>query len=172
MLSRVFNLAIDFKKAESSPCNRVRKFKLDNERYRYLFPEEEPLLLSVVEGKRAHFRLLVIVALGLRLRNREQLNLRWGQVDFSQCCYCDSHEAKEEPRIPRDVLNPEVREILTTACPGKVLRIMSSKILIRTSRSTTVKRSFHTVCRLAGVKNFRWYDFRAVRVWRSLTMRH
>jgi hypothetical protein len=33
MLSRLFNLAIDFKKAESNPCSRVRKFKLDNERY-------------------------------------------------------------------------------------------------------------------------------------------
>jgi hypothetical protein len=48
---------------------------LDNERYRYLLPEEEPLLLSVMEGKRAHLRPLVIVALGLGLRKREQLTL-------------------------------------------------------------------------------------------------
>jgi hypothetical protein len=40
MLSRVFNLAIDFKKAETNPCSRVRRFKLDNEPYRYLLPEE------------------------------------------------------------------------------------------------------------------------------------
>jgi hypothetical protein len=52
MLSRVFNLAIDFKHAETNPCSRVRKFKLDNERYHYLLPEEEPLLLSVMEGRR------------------------------------------------------------------------------------------------------------------------
>ena len=51
-------------------------------RYRYLLPEEEPLLLSVLEGKRAHLRRLVVVALGLGLRKREQLNLRRGQVDF------------------------------------------------------------------------------------------
>ena len=50
MLSRVFNLAIDFKNAETNPCSRVRKFKLDNERYRYLLPEEEPLLLNVTEA--------------------------------------------------------------------------------------------------------------------------
>lgn len=56
MLSRVFNLAIDFKNAEMNPCSRVRKFKLDNERYRYVLPEEEPLLLNVMEGKRAHLR--------------------------------------------------------------------------------------------------------------------
>ena len=55
MLSRLFNLAIDFKKAESNPCSRVRKFKLDNERYRYLLPEEEPALMSVLEGKARAF---------------------------------------------------------------------------------------------------------------------
>ncbi len=56
MLSRLFNLAIDFKKAESNPCSRVRKFKLDNERYRYLLPEEEPILMNVLVNQRAHFK--------------------------------------------------------------------------------------------------------------------
>src|SRR5258708_3354102 len=51
MLSRLFNLAAEFNKAASNPCSRVRKFKLDNERYRYLLPEEEPGLMTVMTGK-------------------------------------------------------------------------------------------------------------------------
>jgi len=41
MLSRVYNLAIEVGKADSNPCQRVKKFKLDNERYRFLTPTEE-----------------------------------------------------------------------------------------------------------------------------------
>ena len=36
LLSRIFTLAIDVGKADSNPCARVKKFELDNERYRYL----------------------------------------------------------------------------------------------------------------------------------------
>jgi integrase len=56
---------------------------LDNERYRYLLPEEEPALMSVLDGKRAQLKGLITVAPGLGLRNREQLNLRRDEVDFS-----------------------------------------------------------------------------------------
>jgi hypothetical protein len=59
MLSRLFNLAIDFNKAGSNPCSRVRKFKLDNERYRYLLPEEEPVLMSKITGKGEHLKAMV-----------------------------------------------------------------------------------------------------------------
>lgn len=45
LLSRIFSLAIRLGLAESSPCSRVSKFKLLNQRYRYLLPDEEPALL-------------------------------------------------------------------------------------------------------------------------------
>ena len=162
MLSRVFNLAIDFKNAETNPCSRVRKFKLDNERYRYLLPEEEPLLLNVMEGKRAHLRPLVIVALGLGLRKREQLNLRRGQVDFSRNVVIATRtKGRKNREIPLDVLNPEVREILKKACHGK-----DAEDYVFTNPDTDkpfydIKRSFHTACRIAGIKNLWWHDLRA-----------
>lgn len=125
MLSRVFNLAIDFKNAETNPSSRVRKFKLDNERYRYLLPAEEPLLLKVMEGNRAHLRPLVI---GLGLRKREQLTLRRGQVDFSRnVVIATRKKGRKNREIPLDGLNPEVREILKKACLGKMLRICLHK---------------------------------------------
>src|SRR5260370_20552418 len=76
MLSRLFNLAIEFNKAGSNPCSRVRKFKLDNERYRYLVPEEEPALMSVMTGKREHLNGMGTVALGLGRRKRGQCDSR------------------------------------------------------------------------------------------------
>jgi len=119
-LSRLFNLAIDFKKAESNPSSRVKKFKLDNERYRYLLPEEEPVLMSVLTGKREHLKGMITVALGLGLRKREQLNLRRDQVDFSRnVVVATKTKGRKNREIPMDVLNPEVREILLEMCGGK-----------------------------------------------------
>lgn len=112
-LSRLFNLAIDFKQAESNPCSRVRKFKLDNERYRYLMPEEEPVLMGVLTGQREHLKAMVTVALGLGLRKREQLNLRRDQVDFSRnSVVATKTKGRKNRDIPMDVLDPEVRGIL------------------------------------------------------------
>ena len=42
LLSRIFNLAIDCEVAESNPCSKVRKLRLNNKRIRYLLDEEAP----------------------------------------------------------------------------------------------------------------------------------
>ena len=36
LLSKIFNLAIDYKVTDTNPCTKVKKYKLDNKRYRYL----------------------------------------------------------------------------------------------------------------------------------------
>lgn len=162
MLSRLFNLAIDFNKAGSNPCSRVRKFKLDNERYRYLLPEEEPVLMSKITGKGEHLRAMVIVALGLGLRKSEQLNLRRDQVDFARnVVVAAKTKGRKNREIPMDVLNPEVRNILLKLCRGKrpddyVFTNPETKTAF-----TDVKRSFHTACRLAKIQNLWWHDLRA-----------
>ena len=76
LLSRIFSLAIDFKEAGSNPCLSVAKLKLDNQRYRYLLPEEEPRLRSVLTGPRSHLADLVPIAVGSGLRKNELLGLR------------------------------------------------------------------------------------------------
>lgn len=76
LLSRIFNLAIDCEVAESNPCSKVRKLRLNNKRFRYLLDEEAPRLLAALTGPRGHLRPLVIVALGAGMRRGDQLNLR------------------------------------------------------------------------------------------------
>src|SRR5260370_19706592 len=56
VLSKVFSLAIDCKKAHENPCSKVRKLRVSNQRYRYLLPEEQPLLLAALDGPRAHLK--------------------------------------------------------------------------------------------------------------------
>ena len=115
-----------------------------------------------MEGKRAHLRPLVIVALGLGLRKREQLNLRRGQVDFSRNVVIATRtKGRKNREVPLDVLNLEVREILKKACHGK-----DAEDYVFTNPDTDkpfydIKRSFHTACRIAGIKNLWWHDLRA-----------
>jgi site-specific recombinase XerD len=56
MLSRIFTLAMSLDKADSNPCVPVKKFKLDNERYRYLAPDEEAAIMEKLIDKPAHLR--------------------------------------------------------------------------------------------------------------------
>jgi len=72
LLASAFTLAVKFDKAESNPCHKVDLFSLDNLRDRYLLPEEEPRLMAVLIGPRAHLKPAVIVALGTGMRMREQ----------------------------------------------------------------------------------------------------
>jgi integrase len=128
-----------------------------------------------MEGKRAHLRPLVVVALGLGLRKREQLNLRRGQVDFFRNVVIAARtKGRKNREIPLDVLNPEVREILKRACHGK-----DAEDYVFTNPDTDkpfydIKRSFHTACRIAGIKNLWWHDLEppSPRGWRSLAMKH
>ena len=83
-MSRILSLAVELGELDANPCCRVRKLKLDNQRYRYLYPEEEPQLRSVLTGPRAHLLDLVSVAIGTGLRKNEQLSLKVDQLDFAR----------------------------------------------------------------------------------------
>ena len=120
MLSRVYNLAIEVGKADSNPCERVKKFKLDNERYRFLTPTEEADLMSWLVSPREHLESMVIVALGLGLRKQEQLKLRRDQVDFYRNVVVASKtKGKRNREIPMDVLDDRIKPILWKLCENK-----------------------------------------------------
>jgi integrase len=75
-------MTVDYGMIQSNPCQRVRKFRLNNRRERYLSVEEEGRLMNVLLGRRAHLRPIVILALNAVMRRGEILNLEWCQVDF------------------------------------------------------------------------------------------
>ncbi|HSE20627.1 MAG TPA: tyrosine-type recombinase/integrase [Pyrinomonadaceae bacterium] len=106
--------------ADSNPCLRVKKFKLDNEHYRYLTPTEEADLMSWSIEERKHLQPMVLVALGLFLRKREQPNLRRDQVDFFRNVVVASRtKGKRNREIPIDVLDDRVKSVLLQLCDKK-----------------------------------------------------
>ena len=162
MLSRIFSLAIAVGKADSNPCRRVKRFKLDNERYRYLDPSEEAALMEKLVDERAHLHPIVIVALRLGLRKREQLNLRRDQVDFFRNVVTASKTKGNRNReIPLDVLDERVKPVLMKLC-GKKKADEFVFVNPKTKRPyTDIKKSFATACTKAGVRDLEWHDLRA-----------
>jgi integrase len=162
LLSRVYNLAIEVGKADTNPCQRVKKFKLDNERYRFLTPTEEADLMSWLVKPREHLEPLVIVALGLGLRKQEQLKLRRDQVDFFRNVVVASRtKGKRNREIPMDVLDERVKPILWKLCENKKA---DEFVFVNPNTKkpyTDVKRAFGTACDLAELRNLEWHDLRA-----------
>ena len=160
LLSSAFSLAIKYDKAESNPCSKVDLFTLDNLRYRYLLPEEEPRLMAKLSGPRAHLKPAVIVALGTGMRLGEQLRMKRSQVDFLRNIIT---ARKTKNGRPRDIpMNDEVRETLAELCKDKrpeAYVFVSPKD--SDERQREVKKGFHTACRLAGIEGLIWKDLQS-----------
>jgi integrase len=158
VLSKIFNLAIDYGVAETNPCRKVRKLRLNNKRIRYLSDEEEMRLFAVLTGQRAHLQPMVTIAIGTGMRRGDQLNLRWEKVDFQRnVIHVPNSKTGRDYTVP---MNQDVRNELLA------LRKLAAKddyvfTNPKTGKSfAEIKRSFRTACRLAGIDNLRWHDLR------------
>jgi integrase len=158
LLSSAFSVAVKYDKAESNPCSKVDLFTLDNLRYRYLLPEEEPRLMAELSGPRAHLKPAVAVALGTGMRMRGQLRIKRHQVDFLR-----NRAARDTKNgRPRDLpMNDDVREALAELCRDKAPNDFVFKSPKTKSCLRETKRGFRTACRLAGIEGLIWKDLRA-----------
>jgi integrase len=160
LLSRIFSLAIFLGHADSNPCSRVSKFKLQNQRHRYLLPDEEPALLDqCTGGKRKHLANMIRFALGTGARKSEQLSLKVRQVDFFRGLIVFDKTKSGRPRTVE--MNSEVRQILLDLCRGKR---PDDHVWISPKTGepyTDVKTAFASVCKDAKIEGLVWHDLRA-----------
>jgi integrase len=159
LLSRIFTVAIRLGLAEANPCSRVSKFKLQNQRYRYLLPDEEPLLLTQCVGNRKHLATMVPFAIGTGARKSELLNLKVRQVDFFRNLVTFDKTKNGRSRMVE--VNPELRQILLELSRGKR---PDDYVWVntRTGRPyADVKRAFPSACADAGIEGLVWHDLRA-----------
>lgn len=160
LLSRIFTLAITWGLAESNPCAQVSKLKLQNQRFRYLLPDEEPRLLAQCKGKcRGHLATMIPFAIGTGARKTEQLTLKVRQCDFFRNLIVFDRTKSNKQRVVE--MNSEVREVLLSLCRGKG---PDDYVWInpKTGRAyDDIKKSFISVCRNAKIEGLVWHDLRA-----------
>ena len=76
--------------------------------------------MKALVDRRAHLHQMVIIALGLGLRKREQLNLRCDHIDFfGNVVIASKTKGKRNREVPLDVLDERVKPILRALCGTK-----------------------------------------------------
>jgi integrase len=160
LVSLAFRLGIENEIVETNPARAVRREKQDNNRVRFLTPEEEKKLRTAVRGNPTWAphepELDLGIATGLR-RSSMYLNLVWENVD----------SAGRTLTIPR-TKNGEQITLPLNQDAMRALSIFRSRgdgngRVVRNSSGKTLSYNadwFVPAVRAAGIKNFRWHDLR------------
>jgi integrase len=156
ILSRVLALAIDAGHIGENPCRRVRRFKEDNARVRFLSDDEEARLLKQI-GEREPLRSVVIFALNTGLRRGEIFSLCWSKVDWSRNFIHVINTKTGRSRIVP--LNERARAVLQQR------QEKSQSEFVFVSRRTgtrlrNLRNGFGKACEDAKVTNFHFHDLR------------
>lgn len=148
VLSKIFTMAVDNGITASNPCRKVKKFRQDNQRNRYLTTDEEEKLMAALNGRRAHLRPIVVIALNTGMRRGEILGLTWSNVDLVRgLIYVTNTKSGVNRIIP---INKTVKaELEALEREGE-----------RVFNIDWIKRSFMSALREAKIKNFRFHDLR------------
>lgn len=155
-LKSLFNKAIAWGKYHSvNPVSRVKMFKENNKRMRFLEKEEIHKLINNCDG---HLRPIVIVALNTGMRFGELMSLKWTDIDYERhIIYLERTKNDEKRQSP---MNDVVCDALMN-----IPKHSSSPYIFTSHKSnknpyTTVKKSFFTALKKSDINNFHFHDLR------------
>jgi len=152
-LKCLYNKAIEWGKAESSPAAKVKLFRGNNYRLRYLEKEEVKKLLKACSP---HIKPIVILALHTGMRKGEILNLKWQDISVNRCLIYLLETKNNEKR--EVYMNDTVKATLI-----KVLKHPDSPYVFCNKHGkpyANVRKSFDTALRKSGIMGFRFHDLR------------
>jgi integrase len=154
VLSKIFSLAFDAELIESNPCRRVRKFRTNSGRMRYLTFDEEAKLFEQLQGQEWVQR-IVTMAINTGMRQGEIFDLTWFDVDLPRgVIHIRVSKNGKDRFVP---INQTVRAMLE-GLPHTNEHVFPSP---RTKgRLVDVKRRFDLAKSDAGIKDFRFHDLR------------
>lgn len=160
LLSRIFRLAVTNREVFENPCRQVGILKGEQGRTRYLLPDEEERLMSVLTEDRAHLKDMVILAINTGLRVSELLKLQIEDVDFHRdVVYVKKTKTDEDREVP---MNNTTRALMAELI--KHARERGNQYLFTNAetgtRYTTIKTAWKTACKLAGITDLRFHDLR------------
>jgi integrase len=173
VLKHMFTKAVDWKMVPEQvklQVHRVKLFKVDNQRVRFLSTDEIKKLVDAcdqaslskkVDTKascKVHpLQAIVLFALNTGCRREEILSLTGEQVDLAHgFISLDKTKNGEQRKLPINDVLRGVLEKQKLARDGKYV-FMSPKT---GDRLVDIKRAFTTACLKAGINDFRFHDLR------------
>jgi integrase len=154
VLSKIFSLAFDAELIEINPCRRVRKFRTNSGRMRYLTFDEEAKLFEQLQGQEWVQR-IVTMAINTGMRQGEIFDLTWFDVDLPRgVIHIQVSKNGKDRFVP---INQTVRAMLE-GLPHTNEHVFPSP---RTKgRLVDVERRFDLAKSDAGIQDFRFHDLR------------
>jgi len=154
VLKGLYHCAIDWGKFKGeNPVKKVKSFKENNARLRYLEPEELVILLSNCHD---HLKAVIIVAVYTGMRRSEILGLRWKDCDFKRnfiYLWITKNGEKREVTMSEAVK----RALINVSKNPESEFIFCNKDGIQIK---DIKKSFFTAVQKSGIKDFRFHDLR------------
>ena len=151
-LKGMFSRAMDWGKAKENPVKRVKLFREDNKRLRFLDKEEISRLL---ENCPPWLKGLVIVALNTGMRREELASLKWTDIDFQQG-FIQLLETKNHSKryIP---LNAPARKALTAIPKHPESPYVFSD---QDGHQRNFRHSYETVLKKSGIMSANFHTLR------------
>jgi integrase len=152
-LKNMFNKAIEWHKADHNPVLKVKLFKENNQRVRYLEKEE---IEKVLRNSRGILKPIVITALNTGMRKGEIFNIKWHNIDFRRNIINIYDTKNSETRtIP-------INDMVKTALIRVRKHPESPYVFSRPDGEPIkdIRKSFFTALKKSGIVNFHFHDLR------------
>lgn len=155
-LKRMFNLCVDWGLVASNPALRIRLFREERKRVRYLTEEEETGLLDACSPQ---LKRVVLLALHTGMRRGEILGLRWQDVDFKNAVAVIPAERAKGKRNRFIPLNAVALQVLREI-PRSLDR---SALVFKNSEGKEwdrLRKHWEFAVFAASLEDFRFHDLR------------
>lgn len=156
LVSSVFSFALRSGRVRANPCARVKRYRENDSRVRYLRDDEEERLRKIIQAEHPAREPEMDLALYTGMRRGEQFTLKWNDVDLDAGIL--TVRGKTGRRFI--VVNSGVRKAL------EKLRLLKSKASEYVCPETKGdgqrdwRRWLEKAAKKADVKNFHWHDLR------------
>jgi len=151
-LKTLFNKAVEWGRIESSPVEKVKKFREPNFKERILNASEMVKLLDV---SNSHLKPILIVALNTAMRRGEILSLKWENVNLSKRhIHIEDSKSGKSRDIP---MNNAVVEALSVIAQYNKYVFHNP---VTRGPLKSIRSSFKTARRNAEIKGLRFHDLR------------
>ena len=151
LLNHIFNSALKDKLILSNPVKYTQKFK-EKSRDRALNNNEiKSLLEACRQSRNEELYYIVLVALYTGMRYSNIINMQKSKLD-GNTYFLDDTETKSGKKQVIHLNNDLLQELNIF-----MLKYDNGDNIFKTKE---IKRSFHTACKRAGIKNFRFHDLR------------
>lgn len=152
-LNTLFNKAIEWGKAWVNPCVKVRRFKEDNKRTRFLNEEE---MKRFNDAASQELRQILTLLIHTGMRKGELQNLKWADLDFNRSQIALIYTKNGKVRhIP---MNVAVKGVLLQRRIAK-----RSQVWVfpgRDDKPYDFRKAFETARRKVGLEDVRVHDLR------------